>query len=79
MATVQSVTKVVKLADVAAIVALPEVQNYICNRPALFEELAKAGFRPDEKLKLDQYGNNIAGPAVTVPAAAVPAPSQVEV
>lgn len=69
--------RVVTLADVAALVALPEVQNYICNRTALFEELATAG-KWKEKLKEDNFGNLLKGEAVDVPAAVVPAPAQVE-
>ena len=70
--------KVVTVADVVAIVALPEVQNYIANREVLFRELAAAGSL-HEKLKVDQYGNLLKGTAAeVVPAAVVPAPSQVE-
>lgn len=71
-------TRVVLLADVAALVALPEVQNYIANRAGLFEELSLAGKRGGEKLKQDQYGNLLKGAAVTVPVAANPAPDQTE-
>jgi len=71
--------RVVTLAQVAALVTLPEVQNYICNRPGLFDELSLAGFRGGEKLKQDQYGNLLKGKGtVVVPAAAAPAPGQTE-
>jgi hypothetical protein len=70
--------KVVTIANVVALVALPEVQNYIANRVGLFHELAAAGKRGGERLKQDQFGNLLKGAAVVVPAAASPAPDQTE-
>lgn len=78
MAQVTVPNKTVTIANVVALVALPEVQNYIANRPALFDELTFAGKRGGEKLKQDQYGNLLKGTAATVPAAAAPAPAQTE-
>jgi hypothetical protein len=78
MADVVVPGRVPTIANVIALCALPEVQNYIANRTGLYNELANAGLL-GEKLKQDQFGNLLKGNTlVVVPAAVAPAPSQTQ-